>query len=209
MSVIGQILANVPNSELTMNESDRRTRRTRELLIHALLELIETWHYDQISVQDIVERADVGRSTFYAHYENKDALLMGGFERLLEILVQKIKRDATGLLTFETVMLFEHARGHYEIYRTLLWGTGFELLIKDGHTALSEKIETRLRELQFAPGEDPVPLPILACTLAGGLLVLLKWWLDNKMPYPPEHMNEMFQQLVMTGIQSVKHLPAS
>jgi len=186
-----------------MNESDRRARRTRELLIHALLELIETRHYDQISVQDIVERADVGRSTFYAHYENKDALLMGGFEHLLEMLVQQIQCDSTGQLTFETVMLFEHARGHYEIYRTLLWGTGFELLIKDGHTALSEKIETRLRELGFAADESLAPLPVLACSLAGSLLVLLKWWLDNKMPYPPERMNEIFQQLAMTGIQSV------
>jgi AcrR family transcriptional regulator len=192
-----------------MNESDRRTRRTRELLIHALLELIDTRHYDQISVQDIVERADVGRSTFYAHYENKDALLMGGFEHLLEMLVQQIQCESTGQLTFETTMLFQHARGHYEIYRTLLWGTGFELLIKDGHTALSEKIETRLRELRGAPDESLVPLPVLACSLAGSLLVLLKWWLDNKMPYPPERMNEMFQQLAMTGIQSGKQLPGA
>jgi AcrR family transcriptional regulator len=192
-----------------MNELDRRARRTRELLIHALLELIETRHYDQISVQDIVERADVGRSTFYAHYENKDALLMGGFEHLLEMLVQQIQCDSTGQLTFETVMLFQHARGHYEIYRTLLWGTGFELLIKDGHTALSEKIETRLRELGFTADESLVPLPVLACSLSGSLLVLLKWWLDNKMPYPPEHMNAIFQQLAMTGIRGAKQLPAA
>ncbi len=191
-----------------MNESDRRSRRTRELLIHALLELIETRHYDQISVQDIVERADVGRSTFYAHYENKDALLMGGFEHLLEMLVQQIQCNSTGQLTFETVMLFQHACGHYEIYRTLLWGTGFELLIKDGHTTLSEKIETRLRELRFAPDDNLVPLAVLACSLAGSLLVLLKWWLDNKMPFPPERMNAIFQQLALTGIQNLKPLPA-
>ena len=86
----------------------------------------------------------------------------------------------------------------------LLWGTGFELLIKDGHTALSEKIETRLRELRFAPDESLVPLPVLACSLAGSLLVLLKWWLDNKMPYPPERMNAMFQQLAIAGIQTIK-----
>jgi AcrR family transcriptional regulator len=187
-----------------MKETDRRARRTRELLIHALLELIETCHYDQISVQDIVERADVGRSTFYAHYENKDALLMGGFEHLLENLAQQIQRNSTGELTFEATMLFQHSRGHYEIYRTLLWGTGFELLIKDGHTALSEKIETRLRELRFAPDESLVSLPVLSCSLAGSLLVLLKWWLDNKMPYPPERMNAIFQHLVMTGIKSLK-----
>jgi AcrR family transcriptional regulator len=192
-----------------MNESDRRARRTRERLIHALLGLMETQHFDQISVQDIVERADVGRSTFYAHYENKDALLMRGFEHLLETLVQQIQCDGAGGLTFDTTFLFEHARGHYEIYRTLLWGSGFDLLIKDGHSALTRKIETRFRESGFAPDESVVPLPVLACSLAGSLLVLLKWWLDNKMLYPPERMNAIFQQLVMSGILSLRQLPPS
>jgi len=63
--------------------------------------------------------------------------------------------------------------------------------------------------LHFAPDESQAPLPVLACSLAGSLLILLKWWLDNKMPYPPERMNAMFQQLVMTGIQSVQQSPAA
>ncbi len=187
-----------------MNESDRRARRTRERLIHALLDLIETQHFDQISVQDIVERADVGRSTFYAHFENKNGLLMSGFEHLLETFVQQIQRDGAGRLTFDTAFLFEHAHGHYEIYRTLWWGSGFDLLIKDGHSALSERIETRLREVGFALDESVVPLPVLACSLAGSLLVLLKWWLDNKMPYPPKRMDAIIQELVMSGIQSLE-----
>ena len=54
------------------DKQDRRTLRTQEMLIHALLDLIEKKHYDQITVQDIVEQANVGRSTFYAHYQNKD-----------------------------------------------------------------------------------------------------------------------------------------
>jgi len=68
---------------------------------------------------------------------------------------------------------------------------------------LSGKIETRLQELRFIPEESLVPLPVLACSLAGSLLVLLKWWLDNKMPYPPERMNAIYQQLVMSGIRSL------
>ena len=156
----------------------------------------------QGNVQDIVKRANVGRSTFYAHYPNKDALLMGGFEHLLDGLVQQIAVDPQGRLVFETARLFQHARGHYEIYRTLLWGSGYELLIQDGHAAFSQKIEARLRCLPLTPDESRVPLPMLASTLAGGLLIQLKWWLDNKMPYPPEHMNEIFQRLVMTGAQT-------
>jgi hypothetical protein len=77
-----------------------------------------------------------------------------------------------------------------------------ELLIKDGHSALSQKIEARLKFLLPAWQSPSIPLPILANTLAGALLVLLKWWLDNKMPYPPERMNDVFQQLIMQGVQT-------
>lgn len=204
MSLYGHNTENVLKCEYPLSKQHRRTRRTSELLVHALIELIEEKHYDKISVQDIVERADVGRSTFYAHYQNKDDLLMRGFEHLLDILVQQIQRDHSGQIIFMTAMLFEHAQGHYSVYRTLLWGSGFELLIQDGHTALSNKIESRLCELQLSPDDYSVPMPILASSLAGSLLVMLKWWLDNQMPHPPEQMDQWFQQMVMTGIRTAR-----
>jgi AcrR family transcriptional regulator len=194
--------------EATMIEKtpDRRTQRTRESLIHALLDLIEEKHYDQISVQDIVEHANVGRSTFYAHYENKDDLLNSGFEHLLDRLVQWIDLNEEDQIHFDTSMLFRHAHGHYEIYRTLIWGTGFKLLIEDGQAALSKKIEARLKVL--LPDEQFVdtPLPVLAYAIAGVLLALLKWWLDHKMPYPPEQMDAIFQRLMMPGLRDTIRL---
>ena len=192
---------------MNVEKPDRRTRRSQAALIHALLELIESKHYDQITVQDITELADVGRSTFYAHYQNKDDLLIAGFGHLLEVLVQEITLNQAGQLVFDTRMLFSHAAGHYKIYRTLLWGSGFELLTKDGHSVLSQKIEERLGAL-LPPGRlTSIPLPVLAYNLAGGLLVLLKWWLDNKMPYTPEKMDKIFQELVLTGAQRGLDLP--
>lgn len=181
---------------------DRRTQRTRQALIHALLSLMDARHYDQISVQDIVQQANVGRSTFYAHYQNKDELLMGGFDYLLERLVHQMDFNAQGQLVFDTCLLFQHAYGHYEIYRTLVWGSGFELLIKDGHAALSQKIEARLEVLLDGRRTPAFSLPILSSTLAGGLLVLLKWWLDHKMPNSPAEMDAAFQQLLMPGVRS-------
>jgi AcrR family transcriptional regulator len=186
---------------MTEKTPDRRTQRTRESLIHALLALIEEKHYDQISVQDIVEHANVGRSTFYAHYENKDDLLNSGFEHLLDRLVQWIQVSEDGQLAFDTTMLFRHAHGHYEIYRTLIWGTGFKLLIEDGHATLSEKIEARLEVLLPEAQFVDIPLPALSYAVASALLAILKWWLDNKMPYPPEQMDDVFQRLMMPGIR--------
>lgn len=187
---------------MTGEEPDRRTQRSREALIRSLLELIEKKHYDRISVQEIVRHANVGRSTFYAHYHDKDELLISGFEYLLDALVRRISLREEGVLEFETAMLFEHARGHSAVYRTLMRGSGFELIIRDGQAALSRKIEERLRALLAGRPEPSLPLPLVSNTLAGGLLVMLKWWLDNKMPCPPETMNAAFQQLVMRGIRS-------
>jgi AcrR family transcriptional regulator len=181
---------------------DRRSQRTREALIHALLALIETHHYDQITIQDIVDRANVGRSTFYAHFENKDELLSSGFLHMLDGLIRTMDFNEENRLVFDISTLFKHARGHYEIYRTLIWGSGFELLIRQGPVALSGMIEARLVSLLNDKFSSPVPLPVLAYTMAGTLLLLLKWWLENKMLYSPEQMNDIFQELVMPGMRS-------
>ena len=186
---------------MPLENTDRRIRRSQEALIHALLDLIETRHYDQISVQDITQKANVGRSTFYAHYQDKDDLLISGFEHLLDELVEQISLDENQTLIFKTDMFFRHAGGHYEIYQTLLWGSGFKLLTRDAYAALCQKIEERLRSLLPSESIKAIPLAVVANSMGGGLLLLLKWWLDHKMPYPPEQMDVFFQQLVMSGVQ--------
>jgi len=189
---------------MTPKKQDRRSQRTQQALMDALLSLLAVKHYDEISVNDIIERANVGRSTFYAHYQTKDDLLKSGFERVLDMLIQNISfGEADQDLRLDTTPLFRHARGHYEIYRTLVWGSGFELLTKDGHAALSAKFkESFTRFLSGAP-EPAIPLAVLSYSIAGTVLLLLKWWLDNKMPYSPEHMDEIFQQLVMPGARNI------
>lgn len=188
---------------MTKQGQDRRSQRTRQALIHALIELLTARHYDQITIQDIVDQANVGRATFYVHYQNKDDLLKSGFERVLDILVQQIVSSEKDQCLFDTSMLFRHAQGHYELYRTLIWGSGFDLMTQEGHAALSKKIEDRFALLLTGRQLPSIPLPILSCSVAGTLLVMLKWWLDNKMPYSPERMDEIFQQLVMPGVRTV------
>src|SRR5262245_63862683 len=66
-----------------MTKTDRRVQRTRELLQKALIELISECSYDAIAIQDIVERANVGRTTFYLHYSSKDDLFMSCHEAIV------------------------------------------------------------------------------------------------------------------------------
>jgi AcrR family transcriptional regulator len=181
-------------------KTDRRTRRTHDLLVNALVGLMEMKSYDLITVQEIIAQANVGRSTFYAHYENKDSLLLGGFDHILDLLVKEIRFTEGDRLIFDTSVLFRHAYGHYQVYHKLVWGSGFKLLVKDIHGACSRKIESRLTSLLPSNHDTAVPLPLLADALSGSLFTLVKWWLDRKMPYTPERMNEVFQELTMPGV---------
>jgi AcrR family transcriptional regulator len=189
---------------MAQQKQDRRSQRTQQALIDALLALLAVKHYDEISINDIIDRANVGRSTFYAHYQAKDDLLKSGLERALDMLVRHLSFDEGDRgLQLDTTPLFLHAKGHYEIYRTLVWGSGFDLLTRDGHAALSARFQERFALLLSGKPEPSLPLPVLSYAMAGTLLILLKWWLDNKMPYPPEYMDQIFQQLVMPGARNI------
>jgi AcrR family transcriptional regulator len=191
------------NDQKTLVQLDRRTQRTQRTLLDALIDLLKVKHYDAITVKDIVEKANVGRSTFYAHYQTKDDLLKCGFERVLDRLLDQVVFDETNRnITLDTAPLFRHAQGHAELYRTLAWGSGFEVITTQGQASLGAKFMQRLSLLVSSDMQPAVPLSALSYSLAGNLLILLKWWLENDMPGSPEYMDGIFQQLVMPGIRS-------
>jgi len=188
-------------------KKDRRSERTRQLLSEALIQLMVEKQYDLITVQDVIDKANVGRSTFYAHYQDKEDLLTSSFERMLAILDPHVDQgdavwDAATARLLRTEGLFQHVKDHHHLYKALMWGQGLELLFKKGQSYLSRNIEKQIVSLAPPQHDLPVPLPILSNYLAGTLITLLKWWLDHNMPYTPQRMDEIFQQLVMPGIRA-------
>src|SRR6266436_5224005 len=109
---------------------DRRIPRTRAMLQHALTSLILKKGYEAITIQDICDEANVGRSTFYAHYTSKDDLKRSGFEHLRKALIdrQREARAATSDIEHRSLgfslTMFEHARDHIDLYRALVGGRG-------------------------------------------------------------------------------------
>ncbi len=188
-----QVSENVP--------PDRRAQRTRRTLSQALMALIQEKRYEVITVQDICERANVGRSTFYAHFQDKDDLLASNFQQMMESLGGQVELRA-GQFVFSVAPLFQHVQEHHHLYKALAWGGGFDVLLRAGQQQWRAHIETHLATL-LPQGRSPtIPLDVLTAYLAGALQTLLLWWLDRKMPYPPERMDEMFQQLVMPGVNA-------
>ena len=184
-------------------EQDRRVRRTRQLLHQALISLILEQPYHTITVQDILDRADIGRSTFYSHFQNKEALFQYGFDQMLDALTQQMEshhREETGGAIFPSLELFRHVQENQRLYKALLRGQGVELLLEHGQGVLNQRIERFLVSQHPAKESYTIPLPVLAHYLSGAFFTLLQWWLDNRMPYPPERMDEIYRQLVLPGV---------
>jgi AcrR family transcriptional regulator len=104
---------------------DRRIQRTRQLLHGSLMALIQEKGFEALSVQDIIDRANVGRATFYAHFDSKEDLLASGIENLRESLKERQRqaRSAGGsderLFAFSRE-LFTHANEHRTVFRAMV-----------------------------------------------------------------------------------------
>jgi AcrR family transcriptional regulator len=184
------------------DKNDRRSQRTRQALGDALIELMMDKGYDAISIKDIIERANVGRSTFYSHYVDKDELFVSQLDRVVNLLSQHVPQDSSnGNPFFPSLGLFQHIQEQWKLYKILTWDSGVDVLTRHLQKSLSEKIQQRL----LASGQVyEVPVPIIANFLSGSFLSMIKWWLDNKMMYSPEQMDKIFQKLALPGISHTR-----
>jgi AcrR family transcriptional regulator len=189
---------------MTNLKTDRRSQRTQRAIHEALMALMQEKRYDDITVQDIIDRADVGRSTFYAHFQDKENLMVSGLMRLMQILSEMVAEpSATGEpRLLPTRELFEHVQEHQNLFRGMVRGRGLELFYEKGQEYWSQKLTADL-QARLPKGQQPtVPLPVLAQFIAGTFVTMLRWWLDNKMPYSPQEMDEMMQRLIMPAVQN-------
>lgn len=186
---------------------DRRVQRTRQLLNDALMSLIVEKSYESITVQNIIDRANLGRSTFYAHYQDKEDLLLSGMKKVVHSLIGGVENspmadegNGESRRILSTLPIFRHAQEQFRLHKAMVAGRGMEVILKTIQNHLSGHIQEQI-ELLLPDGQTPsVPPPVMATYLAGALLTLLTWWLDHNMPYPPEQMDEMFQVLAMPGV---------
>jgi AcrR family transcriptional regulator len=182
------------------DKQDRRSQRTRRLVIAAMMELMAEKSYDAITVQDLLDRANIGRSTFYSHYFDKEDVLASLAEQMLELLSQQFsQRDARpGILP--SLALFQHALQNRQYFRAMLRGHAREVVWDAAQASLSRTIEQTLAATFATKHAPSVPLPVMSEYLAGAFLNLLKWWLETEMPYSPAQMDDMFQQLALPGV---------
>lgn len=182
---------------------DRRVCRTRRSLSGALVELILEKRYSSITVQNVIDRAGVGRSTFYAHFRGKEDLFLTDWKRLLDGFVRRIEwENAAGGRVFPVRELFGHVQEFHHFYRALARSRKTGWLFRTGLGHLSESVERSLDSWLTGKPRPSVPLPVLSNYLASEVMALLKWWLEREMPHTPERMDEMFHELVGPGLRA-------
>ena len=180
---------------------DRRVVRTRMRLREALLALMAEQTYEQITVQQIIDRADVARATFYSHYRDKDDLLLRGVAHLTQSAAGEALTRAGEAGAFSTTHMFYHSRANERLHQ-VMFKRNSENYIQEQVTALlRDGVAARLSQMA-GERQSPVPLPILTHFVTGGLLALLRWWHANGFPYTPEEMDAFFQQFAMPGVEN-------
>jgi AcrR family transcriptional regulator len=179
---------------------DRRVRRTRAALTQALIELVLEKRYRSITVQDLLDRADVGRSTFYSHYRGKDDLLLRSFEAMLEMLDGCVDADTDRQRLAPVEELFHHVGDFRDFHRALARARKIDLLFHAGAISTSRSIARRIAALTPPPAAAGSELEATAHACAGALFALLRWWLDQQSPPSPRQMDELFHRLVLPGV---------
>jgi AcrR family transcriptional regulator len=185
---------------------DRRIPRTRAMLQHALTSLILKKGYEAITIQDVCDEANVGRSTFYAHYTSKDDLKRSGFEHLRNELVDR-QREALATpgdikdrsLGFSLTM-FEHARDHIDLYRALVSTRGGTVSLGQIRQILSYLVRNEFAATVGKNSADSIPRELIVQYVVGAYMAVLTWWLDGGAKLPPNRIDAMFRRLAAGGI---------
>lgn len=202
---------------MPVEKTDRRVLRTRRQLREALITLILEKGYDTVKVEDITDRADLGRTTFYLHYRDKEELLLDSIEVIADELKARIginalensagnqatipitERGGAGIL-----MVMRHAAANSTLYRIILNGGAAAHVLNHIRTLLADTarqvIEYRLQQFQ-PPVVLTVPMDVICAFFASSLLGFITWWLDNALPYTPEEMADYFANIFFNGLR--------
>lgn len=196
------------NEGAGMARIDRRVARTRARLHEAHLALMAEKGLEAVTVEDICVAADVGRSTFYAHYPNKAALHRDGLATLRRRLMAHAAKTSAGpggpapALGFSLPM-FEHAREHLGLYRALARSPAGAEVLDEIRGMIGDLVRAELAPAtasQAAAAERE----FVARYIAGAFVGVLTWWLDGGAAAPPERMDAMFRAAASQGAVAIQ-----
>ena len=214
------------------NDVDRRVQKTRKLLQDALIELVAEKGYESVTIREILDKANVGRSTFYAHFQDKDQLLHSILDRLDELFVQHEKQFSETKKNFvnadiinlthefsPTLSLFQFIGQNHRFFKAMLGNRGYGIFAKPVYdyvfahvhgiftrplhdNALAHMHEA-FKILKSHEKYDSLESEIAAHYFVSALMGLLVWWVEKDMPCTAEEIDRLFRQLAIPSFGQV------
>ncbi len=178
---------------------DRRQKKTRNAIFEAFIGLLSEKNYNKITVGEIINKADIGRATFYSHFATKDFLLKELCSELFDHIFEAERGmeqahshifdcDAKGSVFLH---LFNHLQKNDNNILDLLSGENNELFLLYFKKGLTELVETQLESFKKSKSKD-LPTDFLINHIASTFVETVRWWLNNKMKPSPEVITEYF-----------------
>jgi AcrR family transcriptional regulator len=187
-----------------MAKEDRRIKKTRQALQEALIALILEKGYENITVQDVLDRANVGRSTFYAHFYDLEDLLHSEFEVLQAEFEQHMAHHPDEVSVWDlSRLMFQHTQGYKRLYKAVVGRESGRIIQSVLQQYLSAQIRTRINA-EYGDIKHPlVTLGILEHYLASTFMALLTFWIDKDLPYSAEEMTQIYRDLAKSGLDNL------
>lgn len=189
-------------------KEDRRTKLTRQRLHEALVSLAIERGYDAITVQEVLDRAEVARSTFYAHFRDKEDLLLSGFrDKGGPLFCNSAVAGKGNVFAGLASSLFDH------VYENRTLANAFSGSASSGavfaHLRNLVIIEARKRLKERATGvAQAIPDEVIVQYVASTLFSLLTWWIDHNFPYTATEMSDACDKLLTHGLRPTSVLDA-
>ncbi|MDP9868557.1 MULTISPECIES: TetR/AcrR family transcriptional regulator [Streptosporangium] len=180
---------------------DRRVRRTRQAIQRALIELILDKGYDQVTVSDLIRRADVGRSTFYAHFDSKQAVLLANLD---ELTFLHAVPSADGPLFAFARPMFEHVHDQRDLVRALLGRRSGRAVMAHGEQVLQAVVRDEL----LARGvRASTRLDLVVTCVVGAFMAMLAKWVDGEISATAAELEAAFRAAVVPGVRALAAQP--
>lgn len=189
--------------------ADRRIQRTRQLLQNALIALIQQKGYEALTVQDIIDRANVGRATFYAHFDNKEDLLVSRLDDLRAALrarqqatVEAARADDRAFSY--THELFVHAAEHRPVFRSMVGRRSGSVIQHLFHKMLVDLVRDDMKAMAPPDPGREVSQEAITQLIAGGLFGLILWWVDGPARLSVEEVDALFRRVALSSFHATQ-----
>lgn len=184
---------------------DRRQAKTRSAIFTAFIELVGEKSYEKITIQEIIEKADIGRSTFYIHFETKEDLLDAVCSEVFDHILHSAEdiHHTHGSVQIEgqpnsvICHMLQHIRENDHSILTLFSSEENSFFLFHFKDHLKDLVS---RQFDHHIKESSLPEEFVVNHISGSLVEMIQWWIKGGLTQDPKDLDQWFQKALFNGI---------